>query len=275
MNTQDILKIALETAGLSACPPDSGIMIEGENIKRIVAGIDMEEAEMVLAKELGADLAMTHHPRSGVPRANSWRVMTDQIDFMVSQGVPINKAQKILKGKNKSVELRAHPLNLERARDAAKQCGIALMGLHTPADMIVQNGIQKYLDEKFAGNDDVRLQDIIDALMEIPEYKNCLAPPVIRVGKPDSKAGRIHVNMAGGTDGGPDVMKAYFEAGVGTLVLMHVPDLNIEEAVKQNIGNIIVAGHMSSDSYGMNGFLKKLEAMGIEVIRVSGLIDYK
>jgi len=49
---------------------------------------------------------------------------------------------------------------------------------------------------------------------------------------------------------------------------------DVIKAVKeQNIGNIVVAGHMASDSIGMNGLLCQLEAGGIEVIRMAGIID--
>ena len=39
------------------------------------------------------------------------------------------------------------------------------------------------------------------------------------------------------------------------------------------MGNIINAGHMASDSYGMNRILEKREKRGVEVIRMSGLVD--
>jgi hypothetical protein len=109
--------------------------------------------------------------------------------------------------------------------------------------------------------------------MKLPEYKKTPAGPVIRVGSNDDYCGRIFVTMAGGTGGGVNVYKAYFEAGIGTLVVMHAKEDVIKAVKEQNIGNIVVAGHMASDSVGMNGILTKLEARGIEVIRMAGIID--
>ncbi len=62
-------------------------------------------------------------------------------------------------------------------------------------------------------------------------------------------------------------LKAYFQAGVGTIVCMHVPE-NVKKAVEsQGIGNIIVAGHMASDSIGLNKIIELWEKDGVEVIK--------
>jgi intracellular sulfur oxidation DsrE/DsrF family protein len=54
---------------------------------------------------------------------------------------------------------------------------------------------------------------------------------------------------------------------------MHQSERHRKEAEKAHI-NVVVAGHMSSDSIGMNLFLDELEKRGIEVIPCSGLIRY-
>jgi hypothetical protein len=80
------------------------------------------------------------------------------------------------------------------------------------------------------------------------------------------------VLFAGGTNGGADVFKAYFDAGVGTIVCMHVPE-DVKKAVEeQSIGNIIVAGHMASDSIGINAIIDVWEKAGVEVIKMSGIL---
>lgn len=35
--------------------------------------------------------------------------------------------------------------------------------------------------------------------------------------------------------------------------------------------NLIISGHIASDVVGINPFIERLESMGVEVIRVSGL----
>ena len=104
-------------------------------------------------------------------------------------------------------------------------------------------------------------------------YKNKIAQPIIRVGSNEDYAGRIEVLMAGGTNGGVDVYKAYFEAGVGSIIAMHVPEDVKKAVVEQNIGNIIIAPHMPSDSIGLLEIVKAWRKKGIEVTCMSGIVE--
>lgn len=109
-------------------------------------------------------------------------------------------------------------------------------------------------------------------LDEFPEIKNALQDPVIRVGYPDSYAGRICVIYAGVTGGGSAVYKTFFDYGVGTLVMMHMKEEDIQAVREQNKGNVIIAGHMGSDSIGFNRIIDAWEAAGLEVTRTGGLV---
>jgi len=275
VNTKSIMELALRLSGLEEIPEDSGILIEGENIKKVFTGVDMDTAEIMLAKQLGGDLVIAHHPVTGSPRINLHRVMLGQIDRMVEAGVPINKAQKAIREKMDEVERGLHVTNYDKAYSAAKLLGMAYMNIHTPADLIAQSTVQSHIDKALAGNPKATIKNLIDCLLEFPEYSKTLAGPVVRVGSDKDFCGRVFVTMAGGTGGGIDVFKAYFEAGVGTLVVMHAKEDVVKAVKEQNIGNILVAGHMASDSIGMNGILKELEARGIEVVRMAGIIDPK
>jgi putative NIF3 family GTP cyclohydrolase 1 type 2 len=275
MNTKEIMELALELAGLEEIPEDSGIIVEGEGIKKVAIGVDMELAEMLLAEKLGADLVITHHPSGGSPRINLHKVMDNQINTMTKAGVPINKAQKALQEKKGQVERGLHVSNYDRAVSAAKLLKMPFMAVHTPADILAETAVQNLLDEKLKDQPKATLKDIIDALETKTEYQKTSAKPVIRVGSEKDYAGKVVVTMAGGTGGGTNVIKSYFEAGVGTLVCMHMPEDVIKAVKEQNIGNIVVAGHMASDSVGINQFTDALEEKGIEIIRMSGLIDPK
>ncbi|MTI95718.1 MAG: hypothetical protein FH749_09585 [Firmicutes bacterium] len=271
MNTSEIMDLALELAGLSEIPADSGILVPGENIRRVLAGIDMEAAEILMAKKLGYDLVLGHHPAAGSPRVNLHQVMIRQIDRMVQAGVPINKAQKALKKQMEIVERGLHVTNYDRATSAAKALKMPYMNIHTPADALSEQKVATHLEQALADKPKAKVGDVVDVLMELPEFQSADTKPSIRNGAKDDFAGKVMVAMARGTGGGPDVEKAYFEAGIGTMVVMHMKD-DVREAVKkQNIGNVIVAGHMASDSVGMNIILDALEARGLEVTRISGI----
>ena len=63
------------------------------------------------------------------------------------------------------------------------------------------------------------------------------------------------------------------QAGIGTIVGMHMAEDRKKEAQKHHV-NVVIAGHMSSDSLGMNIFLDELQRRGIEIVPVSGLIRH-
>lgn len=273
MNTQEILQIALDTAGLAECPADSGVILEGDNLKKVVFGVDMEAAELLIAKQIEADAVITHHPKGGSTMVNFFKVMENQIERMVAAGVPINKAQKVLRERMDQVERGNHVGNYDRVVSAAKVLGMPFVGIHTPADLMAETIVQTHLDMVLSGKPKAKVQDVINALMEIPEYEKTLAQPAVRVGSSESYAGKVWVTMAGGTSGGVEVAKAYFDAGVGTLVVMHMPEDAIKAVKAQNIGNVVVAGHMASDSVGINAIIGELEAKGLEVVRMAGVIE--
>lgn len=272
MDTKKMMNIALQLAGLEEMPYDTTITVEGKDIKRVLIGIDMEVPELLLAKELDFDAVVSHHPKAETARIDFAKVMDVQIDKMVEFGVPINRAQKALRKKQKTVEISSHVSNYDRHASAAKLLNLPYMNIHMPADLIGERFVQKYLNEKFDNQPKAVLEDVIDALNELPIYKNALASPVIRVGGPKDYVGKIAVLYAGGTNGGTDVYKSYFDAGVGTIICMHVPEDVIKAVNEQNIGNVIVAGHMPSDSIGLNAIIEAWEKEGLEVVKMSGIL---
>jgi hypothetical protein len=79
--------------------------------------------------------------------------------------------------------------------------------------------------------------------------------------------------MAGYTNGGVEVLRAYFEAGIGTVLMMHFPEGDLREAREQKLaGNLIITGHMASDSIGINLYLDELERLGLKVTRTGGIV---
>lgn len=270
MNTGEIMDLALSMAGLTEIPSDSGIFVPGENIRKVIFGVDMATPELLVARQMGVDLVISHHPQGDTSTVDFHKVMERQIDCMVKAGVPINKAQKALKEAKGKIERSSHTANYDRTVSAARLLGVPFMNIHMPADIITENFVQEYLDKQIT-DPRATLGDVVGSLKKIPEYGSAVAGPVTRVGAESDFAGKILVLMAGGTNGGEQVFKAYFEAGVGTIICMHVPDDVRKAVIDQNIGNIIVAGHMASDSIGINIIIRELEKRGLSVIRMSGI----
>ena len=273
MNTNDLLNTALKLAKLTEAPYDTGVIVEGENIKRVLIGIDMETPELLLARDLGYDCVISHHPKADACVVDFAKVMDVQIDRMVKAGIPINKAQKALKKKQASIDLGRHAANYDRVSSAARLMNMPYLNIHIPADFITEEIVQTKLNNAFQDKPKTKLKDVIDELNSWEYYQGKVAKPVIRVGSNDDYAGKIEVLMAGGTNGGVDVYKSYFEAGVGTIIAMHVPEDVKKAVVEQNIGNIIIAPHMPSDSIGLLEIVKAWREQGVEVTCMSGIVE--
>lgn len=241
-------------------------------VKRILIGIDMETPEVILADRLRdrgkpVDLIISHHPE-GRAMANLYAVMDMQAGILLKYGVPINIAEDIMEERIKEVERRLMPINHTRAVDAARLLEIPFMCVHTPSDNAVTGYLQRLFDDKKP----THVSDIIDMLREIPEYteaaRETVAPKVV-CGSEKRKAGRVFVDMTGGTGGSKKVFENLAVAGVGTVVGMHISEDHRKEAEKNHI-NVVIAGHISSDTLGMNLLLDGILDPSVEVIGASG-----
>lgn len=273
MNTNDLMNTALSLAKLDKMPYDTNIIVKGENIKKVLIGIDMETPELLLAQQLGYDCVVSHHPKVDSCVVDFAKVMDVQIDRMVKAGVPINKAQKVLKKRQASIDLLQHASNYDRVSSAARLMEMPYLNIHIPADFITEEIVQTRLNKAFENKPKTKLSDIIEELNSWEYYQEKIAQPVIRVGSNDDYAGKIEVLMAGGTSGGADVFKTYFEAGVGTIIAMHIPEDVKKAVIEQNIGNVIIAPHMPSDSIGLLEIVNAWRDQGIEVKTMSGIVE--
>ncbi len=245
---------------------------DDREIKKALVGIDIEAAEILLAKELDdIDLVISHHP-SGRATVDMHEVMEMQADILYSYGVPINVAESLLRERSSEVFRMWNPRNNWRAVDAAKLLGVNFMCMHTVAD----NQVSKFLREKIEAESPERVEDLLHFLHTIEEYEKATEMgmgPKIFSGKPENRCGTIYVGMTGGTEPPPKLYEKMAQAGIGTIVDMHITEDSKKEAEAANM-NIVVTGHMSSDSLGMNLILDELERQGIEIIPCSGLIRF-
>ncbi len=244
-----------------------------EDIRSMLVGIDMEVGEVLLAESLrkkgeSIDLIMSHHPE-GMAYANLYSVMHMQSDILNRFGVPINIAEDLMEGRVKEVERRLMPVNHTRAVDAARLLGIPFMCLHTPADNMVATFLQGLFDEKKPHT----IEDLLDLIKDIQEYRNAFkngSGPKILLGSKTRKAGRIFVDMTGGTEGSKDIFESLTSAGVNTIVAMHLGEEHRKEAEKNHL-NVVIAGHISSDNLGLNLLLDEiLRESSIRIIECSG-----
>ncbi len=250
---------------------DSGVynISEDKEIKRVLVGIDIGPEEILIAKQLGnIDLVIGHHP-IGRGLAQLADVMDLQCDVYNFYGVPINVAEGLMRERISEVARGVNASNHQRTVDSAKLLGINVMNAHTSSDNMAAKFLKNFIESKKME----RVGDIVSALKEIPEYKEAMkigVGPKIFVGAPDHRCGKIALSeITGGTEGSPKLYEKIAQAGIGTVIGMHISEEHKKEAQAANI-NIVIAGHMSSDSLGMNQLMDALENRGIEIVPCSG-----
>ena len=246
------------------------------DIKSMLVGIDIDAAEILLADRLkqtgrSVDLVMAHHP-GGRAYASFYEVMHMQTDILAQIGVPVNVAEALLGERIKEVERRVHSANHTRAVDAANLLNIAFMCVHTPADNHVTTYLQKLVDKQKPEF----ISDLVKLLKDVPEYKEASrrnAGPKVILGSEKNRAGKIMVDMTGGTEGSKDIFKELSKAGVSTIVGMHLSDDHIKKAQTEHI-NVVIARHIPSDTLGLNLLLDQLvkKDKKIEIIQCSGFV---
>ena len=62
MDTEGIMRLALQMAGMQKVPPDSGIWVPGKRVKTVLFSVDAGPSEISMAKQMGYDLLIAHHP---------------------------------------------------------------------------------------------------------------------------------------------------------------------------------------------------------------------
>jgi len=243
-------------------------------IKRIMIGIDIEAGELLLAdkirQEKGLDLVIAHHPEGKAYAALS-EVMKLQIELLRKVGILESIAKQLLDERMQEVARKILPQNHMRSVDVAQLLDMPFMCVHTPAD----NHVSYYIQELMRQEKPKKVQDILDILLDIPEYKEAgkyFAGPRVILGNPKRKTGKIFVEMTGGTEGSKDAFDKFYKVGIRSIVAMHLSEEHFRKVKDANL-NVVIAGHISSDTLGLNLLLDRIEKQTkerFEIINCSG-----
>jgi len=247
-------------------------------VRGLIVGIDMEVGEVLLADRLREkgepiDLVFAHHPE-GPGFAGLHEVMYMQADLWAAQGVGIGAADALIEPRAQEIRRKIMPANHYRAIDAARLLGFSMLSCHTPADNSVNAFVQRFLEQEAPAT----LDEVVKALRAIPEYADAARKgygPALISGSSSARPGRIVVDMTGGTEGPKEALERLSAAGVGTLVGMHYSEEHRKRAEELKV-NLIIAGHVSSDTLGMNLVLDEIERAGeIAIYCTSGMVRVK
>ncbi|MDP6575200.1 MAG: hypothetical protein QF755_01780 [Candidatus Peribacteraceae bacterium] len=249
-------------------------------VKSVIVGIDVETPELLLVDRMNKegkkiDAVMAHHPEArGL--ADLDKVMDMQIDLLAQHGVPENRADALMRPRMEKIWRAIHADNLFRSQQAAEFLDLPFFSCHTPADNLVYQFVEKKICKKKFDN----LGEILNALLEIPEYKTYAKlgnPPILVNGSKSSRVGKlVATEFTGGTNGPEEYIEEQAKAGIGTILTMHVTEKSLEKAKEHHI-NFVQCSHIASDNIGLNLMLDKLtkDEPKLKVHEFSGFMRVK
>jgi hypothetical protein len=272
MNTDRLMSLALEMAGLAEIPGDSAVYYPGGGIKKLLLGIDIKSPELKIAADFGFDCAMSHHPTGGDARLQFFKVLYRHVDQMVAAGVPHAVAAGIIDEMAEEHKATASMSNYDHDPSVARWLELPYLNIHTPLDEIGRRRLQSAADELSATD---TVADLISHFCaSFGEFRNARTEIELRNGQPSNELGNVVMSHGAGTNGGYAVAKAYYDHGVDTVVYIHCRPAD-SKRLKAEYGdnkNLLITGHIVSDSIGINPYIDRLRQEGIDVTTISGII---
>jgi putative NIF3 family GTP cyclohydrolase 1 type 2 len=272
LNTDRLMQLALEMAGLDEIPGDSAVHHPGDEIERILFGIDLKGSDLVIALAQGYDCAISHHPVGGSSTLRYHEVLERHVDQMVDAGVPRDVAEETMRATIEERRVLNSMANYDHDPSVAVLLDIAYLNIHTPLDEI---GRRRMAEAAAELGQDATVAELVDRFYEtFGEFRNAATEIEVRVGKPENPLGRVVVSHGAGTNGGYPVAKAYYDHGIDTVIYIHCRPADANKLIAE-IGeekSLIVTGHIASDSVGINPYVDRLREEGLDVTTFSGII---
>lgn len=268
------MALALEEARMDRVPEDSEVLVPGTGLKRAMFGIDIDAGELALAKQLGFDLVIAHHPSGGSTWARFPAVLERHATIMKGMGVPADEARAAVQALKDEHGPRTHAMNYDRLPSVARLLKMPFMNIHAPADEIGRRVMHETIAARARGS--ARLNDAMEALRALPEFRRAATAIEVPVGSREAQLGRWVFVHGAGTNGGYPVAAALFRSGVDTVFYIHV-DAGHLKRLKDEFGpkgkNLVVTGHIASDSVGINVIIRRLRREGLEVSAMGGVLE--
>jgi len=275
MDTKAIMDFAVRLASQSKMPADCEIYVPSKQVRRVLFGIDADAGMLLAAKDLGYDLVIAHHPVGGKASLGILKVYERHAANLDRAGVPRNAALAAVGAMQEEHASRVHATNYDHLPSLARLLGIPLMSIHNPCDEIGRQVMHETLRKAMRATSKVR--DAVAAFEGFPEFANAETDIEVRMGKPGNPLGRWVVLHGAGTNGGYHVAKCAFDHGIDTIVYIHVDPGHLarlrSEFGARGAKNLIVTGHVASDSIGINVLVRELRKQGLEVKCVSGIVE--
>jgi hypothetical protein len=271
MNTDDLMQFALDMIGWESIPADSAIYVQGKDLRRVLFGLDIGTGELLMARQLGYDAVIAHHP-IGLPH-RVWPVYERHVDLMTAAGVPEEAARAAVQPKLRTLQVNGQARNYEQVPQAARRLGMPFLNIHFPLDELGRRVMQSTVDELLTVQPGASLAAVAGALADLPAARRAETDVAIRLGEPDAPAGKVLVCHAAYTNGGYHVAGTCFQHGIDTVIYIHISPADLERLQAEGRGQLIVTGHIVGDAFGIAPYIRALRARGLQVDVLSHVLD--
>jgi hypothetical protein len=286
VTTDDLMQIADELAGVPESPLDSGVHVPGENIRRVIFALDVNVGLLVLAKQLGYDAVIGHHPQGtllnqGEVYREHYHLVTrfglSEADARAEFGPSLERTVRRLRNRRFRSIYYESPNQTFLEVDAARMLGIAFLNIHNACDEMGRAIGQTQLDATLARDPRATVGDLIGAMYELSETRIAARhydiPLELAIGDASAPAGRaafVHGCLSAPEH---DIVRFYWRHGIPTVMALHTTFEDLERLRQDPEGHLILTGHYAGDSYGFTPFVAALRERGLEVKCMGGAID--
>lgn len=254
MNTEQLLRTALDLAGWENAPPDSGVRHPGSRINHVLIGIDLDVGDLFMARQLGYHAVIdcrscsTAGGEEGQARAIAW---------MESAGLPSAVAIQHQAEREVQQQLTALALNMDRLPSVARLLDLPYICLATP----MLDFSRRILQDAIAQAGSAGL--VQSALADLPGFAAPMLLTAFVAGSPSGSSVVL-------PDDDFSLAHSLFSHGVATVCLPATSTTNATELTTLS-GNVVLLPRIAFVAAGIAPLLTTLRAAGIEITAFSGL----
>jgi hypothetical protein len=272
ITTERLIEIALDLAGWSDLPPDSAVYYSGTRISHILLGIDIGSAELFMARQLGYHAVIAHRP-SGYT-GPVWQVYERHAAQMEKAGVPADRAWAAIAGQVELLQAGALIENYDRIPSVARLLEIPFLNVLSPLESVGRRLLASKVDEARGADTDITIEQLCDSLLSLPEFAGARPRPRLALGDWSMPAGTVAISHGAYLPPDASIARAYLENGVDTLICASFDgnDARMLQESGSITGAILTLGSVATANLGLNPYITRLRAEGIEVTPFSGVV---
>jgi len=194
---------------------------------------------------------------------------------MEEAGVPSAVAEAAAAGGARQLEAAALLENYDHVPSVARLLEMPFLSILSPLEHLGRRILNSRIEEAQSANPALTVAELRDAFLSLPEYAAAPAPPRLALGDWTAPAGRVVVSHGACFPPTATIARAYLSHGVDTLVVSGLSSEEIRGLAAEEgglSGSLLTLGASATASLGLNPYIARLRADGLEVAAFAGVI---